>query len=308
MISKRMKNRAGFVLLFLCLVNSIIGQDFLDIAETSYRILPTHYVDFKNAKVNININNTSFRLPLHSEKKTNTYIGGNYRLLSVQTDAFSDVEHNRLSCIRLDVGAVYKRNETQSVRVLVRPSLQSDLQDLSLADWQIGAQLQYKNKHSSGATSWWGLEYRRTAYGNLILPIVGYAARISEKISYKLNFPYNAEFRYAASPRKLFFGCSADYLQESFRLSDFTGKQYVRTDQVFAFLFAEYMLFAEVVAWAKAGLPVVNQYGIFEKDATYTDFVYGNMPSKKNAEPYHQDFAKAITFEFGIAYRLWAEE
>ncbi len=300
--------RAGFGLLFLCLMEWGQAQEYHDIARTRFRLLNTEYEQESHSKVNLTQNRTVFSLPLESDGNFAWYIGGQYLQTVLSTDAVPSLEHNRLTSVRFDIGGIFDLSEISKFHLQITPGIHSDLDDLSIEDFQIGLKTFTEQYRPNGQKLYYGLEYRRSAFGNSLLPIFGIENQTGEKFRYKILIPYEAEFRYILMKKRLYAGASFDYVQDSYRLSDYSEQDYLRTDQVYGFAFVEFMVFKEMAVWGKIGLPLVNSFGIYKKDERYTDVIFLEKPEKKIAEPFHKDFERTVTFEFGLAYRLWFDD
>ncbi len=250
------------------------AQPYVDIVNLQYQ-------QFGNDDNRTREYSTSIFLPLEIKSGSHVLFGSSFRNLSFdhQQDSITATD---LSSLSLQLGVSKTWNSQWSTTVMVLPRINSDFQDISSRDYQLGGFLLMTKNVNDKFKYKFGVYYNREFFGNFFVPLIGFDWYISERLKVFGVLPgkLNAEYRLS---NKLYTGISYRSVTSSYRLGDDLGHNYVREgSESFGLsqmkVFLNYYPIDKLVIYTEVGHTSFREYKIHpdsgsgQPEQLFTDF------------------------------------
>ncbi len=283
----------AFVTLVVLLPDELLSQPFVDVVSFNFQSLSTTYKD--NPSWQNKIDNYSLSLFLPKEFKN-----GNALLFRIGGEKMNstinqDIEYSsNLSNISLAMGFQWVSKDKKWATVLVGISKwASDSNNLIGANnWQYGCYFLESYRLNEKLKFKAGLYYNREAFGDFFVPLLGLDWDATNRIKLYGTLPANYKIEYNIVKNKLYAGLNFKTNTVSFNLSEKTGHNYVRYDDIHLKLFTDFFVYKKILIFVEIGyLLGKNPLQFKTNDVSLVNPIYAPLK-------------KTLVFNVGVAYRV----
>jgi len=279
--------KATIILLFLS-TSSLLAQQSIDLATFSYRFGPSQPYENNQGNARETGLMTNFKIPVVINESSIWYTDLTYQQFNID---YSDNVPGSIMPIGvhgiiLQTGWVRKFNEKNAMQILIVPRFMSDLNQVDIKHFQLGAIGLYEVKYQEDLTMRYGLMYNREKFGKMFVPLVYLDWIVAPKWSISGLLPIFAKINYHAT-EKLTLGFSHFGLITSFQIGDPTySNDYIERQSIDLTLFGRYKFWGGLCFEARAGFAVGRSYLQFaegdEMEFRVAILSFGDDRTRKN--------------------------
>jgi hypothetical protein len=297
-----MKCRLLCTLVYIMLLNTLCGQNYIDLVRLDYALSPQNSFESNNAKTDLQEVYGDFTLPIVFNDHFNFLTGAIYENRSTSLNPGSAAVS--VTALTLKVGANINHNSEWSGTYMLLPKIASDLEEISNSDFQFGAVALMKHTKNSHLNYKFGAYFNRELFGNFLVPMLGlYYLNPSDKLEVKVLLPMSGDINYKMAPQ-MRLGLNFTGQIRSYNLNTPIGDEKSRyvarsTNEVVTYF--QYELKNGINIQPGIGRSIARSYRIYDEQV---DFGLPLLYFGDNRTQLNTDFSDGWIFKVSTFYRL----
>ncbi len=293
------------IILLLLTSSSLMAQQSIDLATFSYRFGPSQ--PYENGQGNALETGvmTNLKLPVVLNESSIWYSDLTYQHFNID---YSDRIDGAIMPINvhgfiLQTGWVKRLSERNAFQMLIVPRFMSDLNNVDIQHFQLGAIGLYEVKYSDNLTMRYGMMYNNEKFGHMFVPLVYVDWLLAPKWSISGLLPIFAKVNYHATDN-FTLGFSHFGLITSFQTGDpMYDNDYIERSSIDLTLFGRYKIWGNLCIEGRVGIALGRSYLQYadgdEMDFRVTILSFGDDRIAKNI-----DFDPGPIIDARLVYNL----
>lgn len=276
-------------ILWACIYQNTMAQPYIDLINIKYHYLPAK-INHQNEDENVTTNWFTASMDLPIRMKEDIFLIRPY-FETYKLEGAGSV-NSQLYGIGLPLSFQKQwKNKSWKTSITIIPRLNSDLENISSRDYQLGGAVLATYKKNEKLKYKFGAYYNSEFFGTLMFPLAGIDYQINDRINLFGIIPVNMTFEYRFA-KNFYSGISIPFITNSYRLYD---DSYFTVHDNHLKLFVDYYLTKNFVLNAEAG------YSIFRKYSAGTK----NEEGKNETD---LEYTDGLVLKAGIAWRIRLDE
>jgi len=292
-------------LLLGCFLQTVMAQDYIDIASIYYAYSPA--IDFENEKGQTNLSELALQLnfPLELNDQTILFTGLTANHDRLQLDA--NLENpTSLNSIGFQIGLHRKYSKKWAASYILLPKIASGPGALTVNDLQIGVASLFSFIKNKNLTYKFGLYANTEKFGPMLVPLAGlYYLSENRKFEITMLLPSMLDLNYALFNKTHagigFVSPTSSYYLNKPLYSDQNEYVVKVSNELSAHI--KYQLGKSIFFKTEVGYPVSRHYKVFNADDK-VDFALGNLYFGDKRVQLNHNVDKGLIFKIKLVYRI----
>jgi len=292
-------------LLLGCCLQTILAQDYIDIASIYYAYSPANGFENESGQTNLSELALQLNFPIVLNDRTILLTGLAASRDRLQLDTNLEGPTS-LNSIGFQIGLHHKYSKKWAASYILLPKIASGPGALSVNDLQIGVASLFSFIKNKNLTYKFGLYANTEKFGPMLVPLAGfYYLSENRKFEITMLLPSMVDLNYALFT-KTHVGIGFDSPTSSYYLNKplySNQNEYVVKISNELFAHIKYYLGKSIYFKTEVGYPISRHYEVFNADDK-VDFALGNLYFGDKRVQLNHNFDTGLIFKIKLVYRI----
>jgi hypothetical protein len=277
-------------------LSNVKGQEFNPLT------LSLNYLHNSSENKPLTVNsNFTINLPVYRDSSFTFLTGSSFKLFKVNLPD-DTMNINNLYSLSVPVTLVYKVSSGKMITFLFEPAIGADFNGLSHKNFRFNSALVYRVSNENRSTWGVGVAATKRFSGFLIVPILVFNIRYSDKWLLSGSFPLKQNLSYNIDNKRK-IGINLGAGNNSFRLSEAKGNSYVNTQQFGAGCFYQQLVARHFKMELSMGIQSYRTFVYEENQSSpITIFPLNFNKSKNEIESFKN---KGVLLQLSLLYTVF---